>query len=42
MEVAAVIDVDELQEARQDPQWVAFHEDARAYRERLREEGRSS
>lgn len=42
MEVAAVIDVDELQEARKDPEWVAFHADARAYREHLRQEGRSS
>jgi hypothetical protein len=41
-EVVAVIPVGQLQEARQEPKWLAFREAALVERQELREQGRSS
>jgi hypothetical protein len=41
-EVAAIIPVDELQEARRESKWIAFRERALTERRELREQGRSS
>jgi len=41
-EVAAVIDLEEFQDARRDPAWRDFREEALAYRQRLIADGRSS
>lgn len=42
VDVAAVINVDELQAARQDPRWQAFYQDATDYRAQMLQAGRSS
>jgi hypothetical protein len=41
-DVAAVIDADELQDARDDPKWQAFYQEAVSYRAGLLRAGRSS
>jgi hypothetical protein len=41
-ELAAVIPVGEFQEARQEPEWLAFRKAALAERQKLRAQGRSS
>lgn len=41
-EIAAVIDVDDLQDLRHDPEWQLFYKDATEYRSKLQRAGRST
>jgi hypothetical protein len=41
-DVVAVIDADELQAARSDPQWQSFYQEAVDYRAQMMQAGRSS